>query len=154
MSVDYVLPKLRRGLQSSKWHHLYDNLKCLDGRLASWNLVPQTAAAILPVIAWLLQREKQEGATEEEIFENERYIPIRGWSSSLLPTERRRYSTRDGSQSFNDFPMMHLPSGLDLPKTFTGRKAFISCTGLVMDNSLGLKLQRDLWIPPTHASAV
>ena len=105
---------------------------------------PKTAAATLPVIAWVLQREKQEGAIEEEIFENERYIPIRGWSSRLLPTERRRYSTRDGSQSFNDFPVMHLPSGLDLPKTLTGRKAVILCTGLVMDNSLGSKPQRAL----------
>ena len=57
--------------------------------------------------------QKQEGAIEEEIFENERYLPIRGWASrgGLLPTERRRYSTRDGSQSFNDFPTLHLPSG-------------------------------------------
>ena len=57
--------------------------------------------------------QKQEGAIEEEIFENERYLPIRGWGSrgGLLPTERRRYSTRDGSQSFNDFPTLHLPTG-------------------------------------------
>ena len=57
--------------------------------------------------------QKQEGAIEEEIFENERYLPIRGWGSrgGLLPTERRRYSTRDGSQSFNDFPTLHLPNG-------------------------------------------
>lgn len=62
---------------------------------------------------WLLQRERQEGAIREELFENERYMPIRGWASGcLLPTERRRYSTRDGSQSFNDFPTMHLPPGL------------------------------------------
>lgn len=61
---------------------------------------------------WLLQRAKQEGAIQEEIFENERYLPIRGWASGcLLPTERRRYSTRNGSQSFNDFPTMHLPPG-------------------------------------------
>ena len=60
---------------------------------------------------WLLQRKTQEDAIKEELFENERYLPIRGWGASLLPTERRRYSTRDGSQSFNDFPTMHLPPG-------------------------------------------
>ena len=63
--------------------------------------------------------QKQEGAIEEEIFENERYLPIRGWASrgGLLPTERRRYSTRDGSQSFNDFPTLHLPTGKMLQRS-------------------------------------
>ena len=65
--------------------------------------------------------QKQEGAIEEEIFENERYLPIRGWASrgGLLPTERRRYSTRDGSQSFNDFPTLHLPTGEMLQRSAT-----------------------------------
>lgn len=50
---------------------------------------------------------------EVEIFENERFIPIRGWGSrgNLLPTERRRYSTRDASQSFSEFPSVSLPEG-------------------------------------------
>ena len=80
----------------------------------------------------LLQRERQEGAIKEEIFENEQYIPIRGWASrgSLLPTERRRYSTRDGSQSFNDFPTMHLPPGQQTPKPCLSRMHFAPSTGL------------------------
>lgn len=58
----------------------------------------------------MLQREKPEGAVEEEVFENERYFPIQGWSArGLLPTERRHYSTCDGAQSTHDFPTLHLP---------------------------------------------
>lgn len=57
-----------------------------------------------------LQRESQSDAKEEEIFENERFLPIKGWGNSL-PTERKRYSTRDGSQSAAEFPSLPLPQG-------------------------------------------
>ncbi|GLI59136.1 hypothetical protein VaNZ11_000961, partial [Volvox africanus] len=47
---------------------------------------------------------------EEEAYENERFIPLLGWSSNnLLPTERRRYS-RHG-QSYSSFPLVPLPPG-------------------------------------------
>ncbi|KAK9908805.1 hypothetical protein WJX75_003140 [Coccomyxa subellipsoidea] len=55
-------------------------------------------------------RESQSDAKEEEIFENERFLPIKGWGNSL-PTERKRYSTRDGSQSAAEFPSLPLPQG-------------------------------------------
>jgi vacuolar protein sorting-associated protein 13A/C len=60
-----------------------------------------------------LQRKKQSGVVEEEVFENERFMPIKGWGSrgNLLPAERKRYSTRDAAQSFNDFPSVPLPEG-------------------------------------------
>ena len=52
-------------------------------------------------------------AAEEEVFENERYIPIRGWGSrgALLPGERRRYSSRSGARSTSEFPSPPLPPG-------------------------------------------
>lgn len=65
----------------------------------------------------ILQRDAQAaaaaGTAEEEVFENERYMPIRGWASrgNLLPAERRRYSGRDGGRSANDFPSPPLPPG-------------------------------------------
>ena len=38
---------------------------------------------------------------EIEVFENERYIPISGWSTKgLLMTDRSAYSTEDGSANF------------------------------------------------------
>ena len=44
----------------------------------------------------------------EEVFENQRYQPIRGWGSSypghMLPTDRRRYSDAHGSQGSKEFP--------------------------------------------------
>lgn len=44
---------------------------------------------------------------EEEVFENQRYIPLRGWSSdALLPTDWMRWSTRGGGiddDSLQDF---------------------------------------------------
>ncbi|GIL84698.1 hypothetical protein Vretifemale_13315, partial [Volvox reticuliferus] len=47
---------------------------------------------------------------EEEVYENERFIPLLGWSSNnLLPTERRRYS-RHG-HSYSSFPLVPLPPG-------------------------------------------
>ncbi|KAK9815130.1 hypothetical protein WJX73_008307 [Symbiochloris irregularis] len=50
------------------------------------------------------------GPVEEDLFENERFILLRGWSgSNLLPTERKRFS-RAGS-SFPEFPRVPLPDG-------------------------------------------
>jgi vacuolar protein sorting-associated protein 13A/C len=47
---------------------------------------------------------------EELVFENERYLPLRGWSpSNLLATERRRYSR--AGQSYSIFPNVPLPPG-------------------------------------------
>lgn len=51
---------------------------------------------------------------EEEVFENERYMPIRGWSSrNLLPTDRSRFThgRSQGAQSTTEFPKVHLPDG-------------------------------------------
>lgn len=60
-----------------------------------------------------LQRDGPSDAKEEEVFENERFLPLKGWGSrgNLLALERKRYSTRDGSQSANDFPQFPLPEG-------------------------------------------
>ena len=59
---------------------------------------------------------------EVEVFENERYMPIRGWGSrgNLLPAERRRYSARDGSASGSDFPSPPLPPGGRQPPLLGG----------------------------------
>ena len=96
--------------------------------------------------------QKQEGAIEEEIFENERYLPIRGWGSrgGLLPTERRRYSTRDGSQSFNDFPTLHLPTGEMLQ-----RSASVPCmrVTLVQDFSITKYSLQSCYLAGKGASA-
>ena len=47
---------------------------------------------------------------EEELFENERFMLLRGWSGShLLPTERRRFTR--SSQSFSEFPRIPSPDG-------------------------------------------
>lgn len=57
----------------------------------------------------------QTDVVEEEVFENERYIPIRGWSSrNLNPlTDRKRYSLgrNSGAQSVSEIPKIQLPSG-------------------------------------------
>ena len=95
--------------------------------------------------------QKQEGAIEEEIFENERYLPIRGWGSrgGLLPTERRRFSSRDGSQSFNDFPTLHLPNGEMLQ-----RSAFTcGAPRHVQDLHITKKSLQNCWLAGRDASA-
>eukprot|EP00052_Salpingoeca_macrocollata_P020806 m.175674 g.175674 ORF g.175674 m.175674 type:complete len:2346 (-) comp21363_c0_seq2:105-7142(-) len=54
---------------------------------------------------WYLDPEHQEADAEasldkltEEVFENQRYYPIRGWSAKLLPTDRPSFSSLDGSE--------------------------------------------------------
>lgn len=38
---------------------------------------------------------------EVEVYENERYIPLSGWSTKgLMMTDRSAYSTEDGSANF------------------------------------------------------
>ena len=60
---------------------------------------------------------QQQPREELELFENQRFMPLRGWGSRgfLLPTERRRWSVgRDGNRvapSSSDFPAQSLPPG-------------------------------------------
>ena len=52
---------------------------------------------------------------EIEVFENERYLPLKGWGSKghLLPTDRSKYSLgRRNAKSQMDFPVYPLPQGL------------------------------------------
>ena len=69
-------------------------------------------------------REPGPDAAEEEVFENERYIPLRGWGSrgALLPGERRRYSDRAGARSAAEFPSPPLPpgAGVRCPRALCG----------------------------------
>lgn len=52
------------------------------------------------------------------MFENERFMPLRGWSSAcLLPTDRARYTGPRGSNS-DAFPQIGLePGALPSPKS-------------------------------------
>jgi hypothetical protein len=83
------------------------------------SLVPATSAerkskSSLPLSrSWSRSRDEPlaEGQRRtEEVFENQRYQPLRGWGSSypghLLPTDRRRYSRADGSRGSKDFPQI------------------------------------------------
>ena len=54
---------------------------------------------------------------EIEVFENERYLPLKGWGSKghLLPTDRSKYSLgRRNAKSQMDFPVFQLPQGTQL----------------------------------------
>jgi vacuolar protein sorting-associated protein 13A/C len=45
------------------------------------------------------------------VFENERFLPLRGWSSgNLLPTDRKRYSG-PGGRTTTEFPVVTLEPG-------------------------------------------
>ena len=60
-------------------------------------------------------REASSGSVMEiEVFENERYLPLKGWGSKghLLPTDRSKYSLgRRNAKSQMDFPVYPLPQG-------------------------------------------
>jgi len=60
----------------------------------------------------------QAELVEEEVFENERFLPLRGWGARghLLPGERGRFSNRAGTRSWPDFPDVQLPEGGALPE--------------------------------------
>lgn len=48
---------------------------------------------------------------QEEVFENERLLPIRGWGPPPLSKFRGRFSDRDASVGFDEFPEVELPAG-------------------------------------------
>ena len=53
---------------------------------------------------------------EEECFENQRYMPLRGWSAeSLLPTDCQRWSTRSGAVDAETLPEFCARARLGLP---------------------------------------
>eukprot|EP00959_Pyramimonas_sp_CCMP1952_P012661 267698-Pyramimonas_sp.AAC.1 len=50
---------------------------------------------------------------EEDVYENQRYLPFVGWTSDfMLPTDRKQWSTADGRVSSDTFPALKaLPTG-------------------------------------------
>jgi len=79
------------------------------------NLVESMCPSILPKGMFAESPVPVQAPVEEEVFENERYIPIRGWSSrNLTPLDRRRFSRgRDQAigDSTTEFPKIPLPNG-------------------------------------------
>lgn len=90
---------------------------------------------------------------KEETYENERWLPIEGFSSRLLPTDRFQYSSMDGTVN-REINKIHLPSmawqwegdwmletelegerldhdawtyALDFPAKFQSKKSWNSC---------------------------
>lgn len=74
----------------------------------SWTVLPSTA------IAGGTTGQKRPAVgdvMEEEVFEYERYLPLRGWSADHLKgLDPHRYSrNRDGSRGTTSFPKVPLP---------------------------------------------
>ena len=46
---------------------------------------------------------------EEEVYQNQRYIPLIGWTSAyMLPADRKQFSTLEGAMSSESFPEVRL----------------------------------------------
>ena len=64
-----------------------------------------------PPVLLPLQRASGGQAVEEEVWEHQRFFPVRGWTSTL-PTERKRFArNEDGSGSQHKFPQVDPPEG-------------------------------------------
>lgn len=51
---------------------------------------------------------------EREVFEHERFIPLKGWGAKghFLPGDRKRYTLApNASDGAMEFPNVHLPEG-------------------------------------------
>lgn len=88
------------------------------------NATDRPLAAMLRPLSTLLrsttheqspQRVSSATTVTEEVFENQRYLPLRLWSSQhLLPAatgERAAFSTRDGNGGGSSLPAVPLPKG-------------------------------------------
>ena len=64
-------------------------------------------------LAQVAGRSRAFDVREVEVFENERYVPIMGWSAKgLLPTDRRRFTVgRNDTEGMPEFPVLRLPPG-------------------------------------------
>jgi len=57
------------------------------------------------------------GPYSAEAFEHQRYLPMKGWSERhLMPTERKRWSKRDGHASATDMDEFCYRAALLLPE--------------------------------------
>lgn len=77
---------------------------------SSWTMLPQAASQGIPGRAGSSLGGAGGGEVEEEVFQYERYLPLRGWSadhlSALDPREYSRY--RNGANSTSNFPKVPL----------------------------------------------
>jgi len=72
-------------------------LSCFSSRLCNSGRIWQVKALVV----------------EEEVFQNQRYIPVIGWTSAyMLPADRKQFSTSEGGMSSDSFPEVKaLPPG-------------------------------------------
>jgi hypothetical protein len=58
-------------------------------------------------------RQVKALVVEEEVYQNQRYIPVIGWTSAyMLPADRKQFSTHEGGMSSDSFPEVKaLPQG-------------------------------------------
>lgn len=55
-------------------------------------------------------RGKEDVPTEDIMYENQRKIPLFGWRSPALPTDRGRFSNKSGTVKFESLDSLPLPS--------------------------------------------
>lgn len=71
--------------------------------------------------------EKGDDVVECEVFENETYGPIQGWSSPNLYGQRLKYSNRKGELSSSEFPEVKLPGDFKWEEEWRVDKAYTPC---------------------------
>jgi hypothetical protein len=76
-----------------------------------------------------LQFEKGDDVVECEVFENETYGLIQGWSPPNLPGQRMKYSNRKGELSSSEFPEVKLPGDFRWEEEWRVDKAYTPCDG-------------------------
>lgn len=82
---------------------------CIVMRDQAWVQDLRTAADLAPSVR---HDEDFTLLADEEVFENQRFMPLRGWNHSFLSRlERQRFSDRLGVKSSASFPEVPLPSG-------------------------------------------
>ena len=80
-----------------------------------------------PPVLIPLQRASGGQAVEEEVWEHQRFFPVRGWTSTL-PTERKRFArSEDGSGSQHKFPQVDPPDGERQRFLFGGSVHAVTC---------------------------
>jgi hypothetical protein len=85
------------------WRHGFDTTSAAPITAIPF---PQMGAAFDDVAHW-----RHMNCQTCEIFENQRWLPIVGWGKRLLPTDRERYSSRNGKVGWKTLEDVPPPDG-------------------------------------------
>jgi len=123
VAASYTSAEAASGFSLITPHRTYHLFPPSAAEAEAWKTVLQQMAMLMVPPEF----EKGEDVVECEVFENETYGPLQGWSPPNMYGQRLKYSNRKGELSSSEFPEVKLPGDFRWEEDWRIDKAYTPC---------------------------